>query len=80
MNRSIFLIAAFVLAGCANTDTALMRESAITIGGSVRPDSVQLQNVDRGITTVTWDAVTSEGAFNCSADDMLKRVRCVPRN
>lgn len=73
------IAAVLALVGCANMDDALQRESARAIGGGVLPDSVQLQNVDRGAMSVKWDAVTSEGAFNCSADDMLKRVLCVKR-
>lgn len=61
-------------------DTALMRESARAIGNNLRPDDVQLQNVDRGISLVTWDAVTPEGAYNCHADDMLRKVLCVKKH
>jgi len=67
------------LAGCANMGDSLQRESARSIGGGVLPDSVQIQNVDRGAMSVKWDAVTSQGTFNCSADDMLRRVLCVKR-
>jgi cellobiose-specific phosphotransferase system component IIB len=61
-------------------DTALVRESARAIGNNVRPDDVQLQNVDRGISLVTWDAVTPEGAYNCHADDLLRKVLCVKKH
>lgn len=75
----IVLVVVLTIAGCANMDSALQRESARAIGGGVLPEAVQLQNVDRSAMSVKWDAVTSEGAFNCSADDMLKRVLCVKR-
>ena len=80
MKNFAFLIAVITLAACANTDTALMRESAMAIGNHVRPDDVKLQNVDRGAMSVTWDAVTPKGAYNCSADDMLRKVLCVTKN
>ena len=61
-------------------DAALMRESARAIGNNVRPDDVQLQNVDRGISLVTWDAATQEVVYNCHADDLLRIVSCVKKN
>lgn len=79
MKKLILITFIFAVSGCANMDDALQRESARAIGGGVLPGSVQLQNVNRGAMLVKWDAVTSEGAFNCSADDMLKHVLCVKR-
>lgn len=73
MKYTILLLTA-LLAACASTDDALMRESAMSIG--TRADSVQLREVERGATTVTWEAVTSKGVYYCTADDMLRRVNC----
>lgn len=79
MKKTIAIVI-FALTGCASTDSALMRESAIAIGGSTTPDNVQLLNVERGLTTVGWDAVTPDGAYTCNGDDMLKHVRCTLRH
>jgi hypothetical protein len=57
-----------LLAGCASDTSALMRESAISIGGNLHSDSVQVQNIDRGFSIVRWDAVTVQGLYNCNAD------------
>ena len=70
----------FGLAACANTGDNLQRESAASIGGSVTPAMVTVTNVSRGMTAVTWDATASKKVYGCSADDMLRRVRCVPRD
>lgn len=64
--------------GCASTSDNLQRESARSIG-DVMPDAVQVSNIDRGATSVKWDASTAKGSYSCSADDMLRRVLCVKR-
>ncbi len=40
------------------------------------PDQVQVSNVKRGVTDVKWEADTPKGAYNCSADDMVRRPYC----
>lgn len=67
------------LFGCANTDANLMRETARSIGGNVSPDEVAVTDVDRGMTNVTWKATAPTGNYDCSADDMVRRVLCVKK-
>jgi hypothetical protein len=77
----IFAVVMLVgLAGCASTNASLVQESqaAITKPG-VKAVPVDVKNVDRGATTVTWDAITPDGVYACAADDMLRRVRCNPK-
>ena len=78
MKKMIFIVVAFAFAGCASTGDNLQRETASAIG-DVMPDAVQVNNIDRGATSVKWDAVTAKGSYSCSADDMLRHVHCVKR-
>lgn len=73
------LIAALSLVACASTNDNLQMESARSIGG-LMPDAVKVNNVDRGMTSVKWDAESSKGSYKCSADDMLRRVLCVKKD
>jgi hypothetical protein len=61
---------------CQNTDANLRRESARVIG-TYTPDQITVSEVDRGLTTIDWKAATPKGTYRCTADDMLRRVKCV---
>jgi hypothetical protein len=76
--RSCFLLLAFTvsLVGCASTGENLQRETARNLG-DVDPAKVTVSNVQRGVTSVSWDAETPKGPYSCSADDMVRRVHCV---
>jgi hypothetical protein len=70
----------FVMTGlvaCASSIENVQRETARSIGGDVLPDKVAVKNLDRGTTSVKWDASTPKGDYQCSADDMMRRVLCV---
>ena len=72
------IIVVLFLTACASTNDNLQMESARSIGG-VMPEGVKVNNVDRGMTSVKWDAESSKGSYKCSADDMLRRVLCVKK-
>jgi len=72
-------IALVALVGCANTSANLQRETARFIGGSVSPEQVAISDVDRGITSVKWKASAPAGNYDCSADDMVRRVYCTKK-
>lgn len=74
----VFIVATFMY-GCANTDANLRRETARTIGGNVSPEQVIVADVDRGMTSVTWKAFAPTGDYDCSADDMVRRVLCTKK-
>lgn len=79
MNKPIsMLVTFFLISGCASTENNLQFATARSIG-NVAAEDVQLKNVDRGMTSVKWDANTKTDAYKCSADDMLRRVYCVKR-
>jgi hypothetical protein len=65
------------LAACASTDDNLQRATATAIGANVDPDTVKISDIDRGVTTVHWNATTPHGHYKCSADDMVRRPYCV---
>jgi hypothetical protein len=70
---------AMLLVACASTGDNLQRETARNIGGNLSPDQVAVSEVDRGVTSVKWKAVTPSGKYECSADDMVRRVVCVKK-
>jgi len=72
------LIIGIAFAGCASTSENLQRETARNIG-DVHPDKVTVSNVNRGVTSVSWEAETPKGPYSCSADDMVRRVHCVKK-
>jgi hypothetical protein len=79
MVRVIVLLAwGIVLMSCASTTTNLQRETARNIG-DLHPDHVTVSNIQRGVTSVSWDADTPKGAYSCSADDMVRRPHCVKK-
>ncbi len=74
----IVLIVLIALGGCASTTQNLQRETARNIG-DIHPDKVTVSNVDRGVTSVRWEAETPKGSYSCSADDMVRRVHCIKK-
>ncbi|MGJ7526611.1 hypothetical protein [Variovorax sp. GB1P17] len=70
------IAAALVCVGCASTGDNLQRETARAIGGNVTPEQVTVSNIDRGATSVKWQATAPGGRYACSADDMVRRVLC----
>ncbi len=79
MRRWFVLLAlGAAVVGCASTSENLQRETARNIG-DVDPDRVTVSNVNRGVTSVRWDAETPKGPYSCSADDMVRRVHCVKK-
>jgi hypothetical protein len=79
IKRCVFLLALVsvsLVLGCASTADNLQRETARFIG-DVAPQAVSVVNIDRGMTSVSWDATSPKGNYACSADDMVRRVHCV---
>lgn len=80
MKRLLILcpLCLFLIAGCASNIQSLQRESARYIGNSFKPTDIQVTEVKRGLMNVGWKATTPNGdTYDCSADDMLRRVNCV---
>jgi hypothetical protein len=80
MKRLVFpvVIACLLSTGCASTAENLQRETARYIG-DISPDQVKVSNIQRGMTDVKWEAETPQGAYSCSADDMVRRPYCSKR-
>ena len=72
-------IVASIMNGCASTGENLQRETARAIGGNVSPEQVTVSGVDRGATSVKWKASAPTGSYDCSADDMVRRVLCTKK-
>jgi hypothetical protein len=75
---SASIVAIFML-GCASTGENLQRETARSIGGNISPEQVKVSDVDRGVTSVKWKASAPSGDYECSADDMVRRVLCIKK-
>jgi len=67
------IFATFLLAGCASTPDNLQRETARYIR-DIHPDEVKITNIKRGATSVTWEADTPKGKYDCSGDDMVQTI------
>lgn len=65
--------------GCSSTGDNLQRETARSIGGNVSPEQVTVSDIDRGATSVKWKATAPNGRYDCSADDMVRRVLCTKK-
>ncbi len=80
MKRLLFAIVVMgmICTACASTQENLQRETARYLG-DVAPQQVNVSNVNRGATNVSWDADTPKGKYDCSADDMVRRVHCVKK-
>lgn len=46
---------------------------------NIHLDEVKITNIKRGATSVTWEADTPKGKYDCSADDMVHRTYCVKK-
>jgi len=68
-----------IVYGCASTGDNLQRETARSIGGNVSPEQVTVSDIDRGATSVKWKATAPNGRYDCSADDMVRRVLCTKK-
>ncbi|MEQ1558166.1 MAG: hypothetical protein ABL933_04415 [Methyloglobulus sp.] len=83
MNKTIKIIGVSivvtVISGCMSTGDNLQRESAKSIGGNVSPEQVTVTNIDRGATSVKWQAAAPNGNYDCSADDMVRSVLCTKK-
>ncbi|MDR2214049.1 MAG: hypothetical protein LBE21_10560, partial [Pseudomonadales bacterium] len=69
-------IASTFIFGCASTGENLQRETALSIGENTSPEQVTISNVERSVTSVKWSASAPSGNYECSADDMVRRVVC----
>jgi hypothetical protein len=76
MKKTIILGTLAIICGCASTEGNLQRESARAIGRGTKPEEVRVLDIDRGISSVKWTALTPKGKFGCSSDDMVRRVYC----
>jgi hypothetical protein len=76
--KKAVLILIGILAGCASTADNLLQETARSIGAN--PADVAVSRIERGMTTVKWTAVAPTGKYDCSADDMVRKVLCVKQN
>jgi hypothetical protein len=75
----LVLVTLFFFSGCASTDTNLQLETARSIGGNVGPEQVKVSDINRGMSDVKWKASAPAGNYDCSADDMVRRVLCVKK-
>ena len=78
MKKLFLILTVMMLCGCASTNENLQRETARFIG-DINPAQVSVSNIDRGVTAVKWEAETPKEKYDCSADDMVRRVHCVKK-
>jgi hypothetical protein len=84
MKKGLFALLGIVIMtfcliiGCASSIGNIQRETALNIGGGVHPDSVEVTNVSRMPLETRWDAKANGKRYNCFADDMMRKVNCIP--
>jgi hypothetical protein len=76
MKVIIIFALAFIFCSCASSIESLQRATAKEAGNTLTKD-VTIYNVNRGATTVSWQAKTPTGCFECDADDMVRQPHCV---
>jgi hypothetical protein len=78
--KALFLALSLVVivVGCSSSTENLQRETARSLG-HVAPEAIVVTHVNRGVTSVSWEANSPKGAYSCSADDMVRRVHCVKK-
>jgi len=76
---AISIVGCVNLIGAASSEENLKRETARSIGGNISPEQVKVSDIDRGATNVKWKASAPSGNYECSADDMVRRVLCVKK-
>lgn len=76
MKLFISFFYALLFCSCVSSVGSLQRVTASEIGDT-STDEVDVYNVNRGATSISWEAKTPSGCYKCDADDMLKRVHCI---
>jgi hypothetical protein len=76
MKIALLLFLSLFLVSCASTSESLQRATAIGVGNTLTKD-VTVYNVNRGMSSVSWQAKTPSGCYECDADDMVRNVHCV---
>jgi hypothetical protein len=76
MKIALLFFLSFFLVSCASTSESLQRATAIGVGNTLTED-VTIYNVNRGMSSVSWQAKTPSGCYECDADDMVRNVHCV---
>ena len=70
-------IVLLLVSGCASSIQGLQIGAAGSIGSGIKPNDIEVSNVNRGAMNVNWTATTPDrSAYSCSADDMVRRVNC----
>ena len=76
MKFILFSLLAILLCSCASSVESLQRATANQVGNTLTQDVV-IYNVHRGVSSVSWQAKTPTGCYQCDADDMVRQVHCV---
>ena len=64
------------LASCASSTAGLQKATASNVGG-VLSSQVSVSDIDRGATSVAWNAQVNTDKYSCESDDMVHNVSCV---
>ena len=70
---SSFTVIALSLVSCASSIENLQRATASKIDGASM-NQISVDNIDRGVTSVTWDATYDNNNYKCDSDDMVRNV------
>lgn len=72
---------AYAFVGCVSITYGknLQRESARAITPTPNPDSVQISDLQGGVTSAKWVATTPSGVYDCSIRTAERRPLCARR-
>jgi len=70
------IVAGTLLVSCASSPAGLQKATASNVGG-VLSSQVSVSDIDRGATSVAWNAQVNTDKYSCESDDMVHNVSCV---
>lgn len=70
------VISVLLATSCQSSKASLQRATASSIGNSLSSE-VEISDVKRGMSNVSWTAKKADQCYKCEADDMVRRTNCV---
>jgi len=74
MKKTILVLSALVLFGCANSDERIASKTAQYL--NVPVEKIKLKSAEKNALDTNWTVQVNESEYTCSADDMLRDMKC----
>lgn len=76
MQLCVLAVLCAVTISCLSTRGNLQQATAQYIDKNIAPEQIEVTDIQRTLTTVTWKAKTPDGNYECSSDDKAGGVYC----